>query len=119
MGSTPRASPQDVAAVAGVDSLPGKGAPAALLELWAGVIWAMLVRSHLREWRSGDTAALLRSTFGVSRESQGLETRRMLGPCSSTASGIAQALPQALLQAMLKHAEDLPCAGDAQHLCRA
>jgi hypothetical protein len=34
MGSTPRASPQDsLAAVAGVDSLPGKDAPAALLEM--------------------------------------------------------------------------------------
>ena len=46
MGSTPRASPQDVAAVAGGDNLPGKGAPAALLEYRRGVIWAMLVRSH-------------------------------------------------------------------------
>jgi len=36
MGSTRRASPQDVAAVAGVDNLPGKGAPAALLESLAG-----------------------------------------------------------------------------------
>jgi hypothetical protein len=45
------------------------------------------------------------SSLGVSRESQGLEIRRMLGPslkqCSSTASGNAGAL----LQAMLKHAE--------------
>jgi hypothetical protein len=32
--------------VAGVDSLPGKDAPAAVLESWAGVIRAMLVRSH-------------------------------------------------------------------------
>jgi hypothetical protein len=37
MGSTPRASPQDsFAVVADVDDLPGKGAPAALLESWAG-----------------------------------------------------------------------------------
>jgi hypothetical protein len=55
MDSTPRASPQDVAAVAGVDNLPGKGAPAAVLKSWAGVIRAMLVRS-LFEWRSGNTA---------------------------------------------------------------
>ena len=49
MGSTPRASPQDVAAVAGVDNLPGKGAPGALLELWAG--------RHL-----GDAGEVTRST---------------------------------------------------------
>jgi hypothetical protein len=37
MGSTPRASPQDsFGAVAGVDSLLGKDAPAVLLESWAG-----------------------------------------------------------------------------------
>jgi hypothetical protein len=36
-----------------------------------------------------------RSTFGVSRESQGLKTCRMLGPCFRQCSSNAQALPQA------------------------
>jgi hypothetical protein len=57
--------------------------------------------------------------FGVSRESQGLETRRILGPCfkhcSSSAPGNAQALPQA----MLKHAYCLRCTGGAHDLWRA
>jgi hypothetical protein len=75
-----------------------------------GVIWAMLSKVTCSNGYQVIRSALLRSSsFGVLRESQGLETRPMLGPCfkqcSSTASGNAQALPQA----MLKHAEGLPC----------
>jgi hypothetical protein len=57
---------------------------------------------------------MLRSPFGVSRESQRLDSQdawTTLQACSSTASGNAQALPKA----MLKHAEGLPCAGGGEH----
>jgi hypothetical protein len=47
--------PQNVAAVAGVDDLPGKGAPAALRIYGAAVIRATLV-SHTFVWRSDATA---------------------------------------------------------------
>jgi hypothetical protein len=47
----------------------------------------------------------------VSRENQGLETRLMLRACLEHASSNAQA--------MLKHAEGLPCAGGAHDLWRA
>jgi hypothetical protein len=71
MGSTPRASPQDVAAVAGVDNLPGKGAPGALLELWAGRHLGDAGEVTRSTGDSGDTAALLRSSFGFHVKAKG------------------------------------------------